>query len=190
MLKIFNRKPKPYFTEVKKYLTKEYGVEVKKLKHKRSYKRLMMSNASRIEFLTFILEDGRSGRVLYSPFIKSFEDSLTKGISDEHLVVAYGGWLFLTSGLKDKFIEKNFKSKSQKNDYLTLKRANGVTNIKVVEQYKIAHSEIFVLEAKLDGYNIRCAGNVEIDICYEEGSDYYNVSTIYFLLGEQVFKGN
>jgi len=190
MFKIFKKKPKPYFTEVKKYLKKEYGVEVKKLKHKKSYKRLMMATASRIEFMTFILEDGRSGRVLYSPFIKAFEDSTTKGISDEHLVVAYGGWLFLSSGLKDKFIEKDFKSKSQKNDYLTLKRAKGVTNIKVVEQYKIAHSEIFVLEAKFNGYSIKCAGNVEIDICYEDDTDYYNVPAIYFLLGEQVFKGN
>ncbi len=187
MFKIFKKKSKPYLLEIKEYLRNEYNVEVKKLKHKKSYKRLMMGAASRIELLNFVLENGEEGRVLYSPFIKAFKDSLTKGIIDEHLVIAYGGWLFLSSGLKDKFIEKDFTSKSQKDDYITLKKAKGVTNINVIEQYKIAHSELFVLEAKFDGYNIKCAGNAEIDICYEDNTDYYNIPTIYFLLGEQVF---
>jgi len=177
--------------EVKKYLKKEYGVEVSKIKHKRTYKRLMMrTNASRIELITFVLANGIKGRAFYSPFIKIFEDSSTKGVKDEDLLVAYGGWLFLSSGLKDGFIKEDFKSISQKDNYLTIKKSKGITDIKVTHQYKIGDSEIFMIDAKLDGYNIKCAGNIELDLCYEDDTDYYNIPAIYFLLGEQVFKTN
>ena len=186
--KIFNRKPKPYINELGEWLEKEYGVKAKKIKHKRSFKRYMMGKASRIELMSFVLEDGRSGRAFYSPFIQAFLDIDCRGIKNEDLLVAYGGWLFLSSGLKDNFINKEFKSKKQRKEYLELKKIEGLESTKVTEQYQIGHSEIFVIEGILDGYKTRCAGNAEVDICFEEMSDYYNLPTIYFVLGEQVFR--
>lgn len=186
--KLFNRKPKPYIEELSTWLESEYGIKAKKIKHKRSFKRWMMNKAARIELLYFTLDDGQSGRAFYSPFIHAFLDMDVKGVKDEDLLVAYGGWLFLTSGIKDKFIEKDFKSKKQRHDYLEYKKLIGLEKIKILEQYKIGHSEIFVIEGELEGYKTRCAGNSEVDICFDEMTDYFHIPTVYFLLGEQLFR--
>ncbi|MEA2028308.1 MAG: hypothetical protein U9N49_04985 [Campylobacterota bacterium] len=186
--RLFNKKPKPFIEELAKWLEGEYGVKAKKIKHKRTFKRWMMNKAARIEFMKFTLDDGRSGRAFYSPFIQVFLDIDAKGIKDDDLLMAYGGWLFLSSGLKDKFITKDFKSKKQRKEYLELKKLMGLEQVKVVEQYKIGHSEVFVIEGVLEGYKTRCAGNAEVDICFDEMTDYFHIPTVYFLLGEQLFR--
>jgi len=188
--KFFRKKQQPYIDELSSWLEEEYGVKPHKIKHIRSYKRLMMQKAARIEFMKFTLEDGRSGRAFYSPFIQAFLDEDVRGIKNDDLLVAYGGWLFLTSGLKDNFITKDFKSKKQRQEYIEYKKLIGLQGIKILEQYKIGHSEIFVIEGELEGYKTRCAGNNEIDICFDEMTDYFHIPTVYFLLGEQVFRGD
>jgi hypothetical protein len=186
--RLFNKKPKPFIDELSSWLEEHYKVKAKKIKHKRSFKRLMMNRSARIEFIYFTLEDGRNGRAFYSPFIQVFLDIDTKGVRDEDLLVAHGGWLFLSSGLKDNFITKDFKSHKQRREYLEYKKLMGLEEIKIIEQYKIGHSEIFVIEGVLEGYKTRCAGNAEVDICFDEMTDYFHIPTVYFLLGEQVFR--
>lgn len=186
--RLFNKKIKSITDEVKTWLEAQCTLKVKKIKHLRTFKRIMMNKAARIELLRFVLEDGRSGRVFYSPIMHLFWDSQTKGVEDEDMLLAYGGWLFLTSGLQDGFITQNFTSPKQRKEYLELKKLLGLENIKVLEQYKIGHSEIFVIEGELEGYRTRCAGNCEIDICFDTMTDAFHVPTVYFLLGEQLFR--
>lgn len=183
-------KEKPFIKDVREWMKKEFKEEPKKIKYKRTYKRLMMGKAFRVELLYYVMKNGDKGRILFSPIIKAFSDKEAKNIKDDDLIYAYGGWLFLSGGIKDGFIKTSFKSKRQEAKYLNIKKNIGLEDIQVLKKYKIGTSEIFEISGKLDSIDILCAGNEEIDICFDKNHPNFSIPTIYFLLGEQVFKGS
>ena len=182
-------KEKPFIKDVKNWLREEFNQEPIKVKYKKTYKRLMMGKAFRVELSSYILKNGERGRVLFSPIIKAFPDYEAKDITDDDLIYAYGGWLFLSNGIKDGFIKTSFKSKRQEKRYLDIKKEMGLEDIEVLKKYKIGTSEIFEISARLNSLDVLCAGNEEIDVCFDENKANFYIPTIYFLLGEQVFNG-
>ncbi len=183
-------KEKPFIKDVREWMVKEFKEEPTKIKYKKTYKRLMMGKAFRVELLHYVMKNGDSGRVLFSPIIKAFSDVEAKGVTDTDLIYAYGGWLFLSGGIKDGFIKTSFKSKRQEKRYLDIKKNMGLEEIEVLKKYKIGTSEIFEISARLDSVDILCAGNEEVDVCFDENQANFYLPTIYFLLGEQVFQGS
>jgi hypothetical protein len=180
---------KSFIKDVREWMIKEFKEEPIKIKYKKTYKRLMMGKAFRVELLYYIMKNGDKGRVLFSPIIKSFSDIEAKNVTDDDLIYAYGGWLFLSGGIKDGFIKTSFKSKRQETKYLEIKKGMGLEEIEVLKKYKIGTSEIFEISGRLGSLDVLCAGNEEVDVCFDETNANFYLPTIYFLLGEQVFKG-
>jgi hypothetical protein len=118
----------------------------------------------------------------------SFEGPEVNSIKDDDLFVAYCGWAWLFPPLAKGTVKTHFASSGEEGKYLARKREEGLTDIEVIERYKIGTTELTGFRAKRNGTLVQCAGDTESEIIFPASDPRFNLPAIYFLLGKQVIQ--
>lgn len=118
----------------------------------------------------------------------SFFGPEINSIKDEDLFVAYCGWAWLFPALQAGNVKTTFPSSGEEARYIAEKQKEGLTEIRVIERYKIGTSEITGFKAKRNGTPVQGAGDTEGDVVFPASDPRFHLPSIYFLIGQQVIE--
>jgi hypothetical protein len=167
----------------------EFGVGPKTVRYLRAYKlTIVPTGDTEVHLVEYEMPDGTKTRGFVNPPLTwSFIGDVSK-FSDHELLLAYCGWSWLFPRIQAGTVLTKFISDGEEARYITQKRAQGFSDVKVTARYKIGTSEIFEVEGVREGKPAKSAGNTETDRSYGDDSPQFALPAIYSFLGPQVIK--
>jgi hypothetical protein len=148
----------------------------------------MMGEATDIHLLDYEMPDGTRGRGFVNPITWSFLGDNVNQISDDSLITAYAGWVFLFSALENGSATSDFVSEGEEAAYLAEKASHGLQDVAITNRYKIGTSELFEFTASYEGNPVKGAGNTESEVGFGADDPSFHLPPIYFLLGKQLLQ--
>jgi hypothetical protein len=165
----------------------EFGVSPRSVHLKHTYKAdLITYGKVDIHLVEYTMPDGTIGRGFVNGSLTwSFLGPAVNSIKDDDLLVAYCGWAWLFPPLQKGNVKTEFVSSGEEKRYLAQKRSEGLTDIEVIERYKVGTSELTGFRARRNGAPVQGAGDTSAEVIYPASDARFNLPSIYFLLGEQ-----
>jgi hypothetical protein len=168
----------------------EFGVRPKTVRFKRTYKAdLVTYGKVEIHLVEYTMPDGTVGRGFVNGGLTwSFLGQEINAIKDDDLFVAYCGWAWLFPPLQKGTVKTTFNSSGEEAKYLAQKQKEGLSEIQVIERFKIGTSELTGFKAKQGGMQVQGAGDTNGEVIFPSSDPRFTLPSIYFLLGQQVIQ--
>lgn len=139
-----------------------------------------------IHLINYAMPDGTVGRAFYNPVTWTFRGSDVNAIDDTDLLIAYAGWLFLTTALQNGTATEVFISSGEEAAFLAAKREAGFEQTQITARYRLGNRELFEYESAYHCSVIKGAGNTETDVMFTSCDARACLPPIYFVLGKDL----
>jgi hypothetical protein len=168
----------------------EFGVPPLSVRHKHTYHLDLLGHGDvEVHLVEYAMPDGRQGRgFVNGSYTWSFLGDGVNAIDNDHLLLAYCGWLWLTPAMHTGSVITRFDSAGEEMRYLNKKQQQGITEVSIANRYKIGTSELFEFTGRYQGKPAKGAGDTSHDIGFVSTDPCFNLPPIYFLVGQQVIK--
>lgn len=132
------------------------------------------------------MPDGTVGRAFYNPVTWTLRGSDVNAIDDTDLLIAYAGWLFLTTALQNGTVTEVFISSGEEAAFLAAKREAGFEQTRITARYRLGNRELLEYESAYHCSVIKGAGNTETDVMFTSCDARACLPPIYFVLGKDL----
>lgn len=166
----------------------EFGVKPKRMKYFATVRAKLPGPApfTDVHIVEYEMPDGTYGRGLANPATWSFLGPIPyDALGNEGLVTAYTGWLWLSPAVRDGRAETNFQPTTLIALLAQLKR-DGISEVMVVEKYKVKTSEFFEFRGVRNGVKIRGAGSAGSMLVFDASAPQASLPVVYTYLAKVI----
>lgn len=163
----------------------EFGVKPKSIKYLRSVRTKLAGHSTPIgvHLVEYEMPDGTYGRGFVNPVTWSFLGAVPYDkLTDIELVTAYCGWLWITPAISDGRASTTFEPTTLTALKTALAR-DKITDIVVVDKYKVGTSEFFEFRGRRGSFKVKGAGSADSKIVLKEESPQAFLPVVFTYLG-------
>ena len=164
----------------------EFGVRPKSTKYLTSISAPIagISAPVMVHVVEYHMPDGTYGRGFVNPITWSFLGDLPYDkLTNEQLVMAYSGWVWLFSALQNGNAQIDF-APSTSDEFSRKLRKDGIEAVTIRNQYRVGDSEFFEFEGRRAGANVKGAGSIEASLVYGETEPQASLPVVYTFLAK------
>ena len=163
----------------------EFGVRPKRVSYLRSVTTKMAGKPTpvNVNIVEYEMPDGTYGRGFVNPVTWSFLGPIPYSkLTDEQLVTAYSGWLWIFSAMNQHRVQTEFEPATL-STLLTSLANEGISGIVVSGKYKVGTSEFFEFKGQRGTTGIKGAGSAGSKLILEATSPQASLPIVYSYLG-------
>jgi hypothetical protein len=137
-----------------------------------------------VHVVEYRMPDGTYGKGFVNPITWAFLGDLPYDeLSNEQLVMAYSGWVWLFSALQNGNAQTDFAPATT--DAFTQKlRQDGIDAVTITNQYRVGDSEFFEFEGRKAGVKVKGAGSIEASVVFNETEPQAALPVVYTFLAK------
>lgn len=166
----------------------EFGVRPKRAKYLTTVRAKLPGKApfTDVHVVEYEMPDGAYGRGFVNPVTWSFLGPLPyEALGNEKLVDVYAGWLWLFPAVQDGRALTQFRP-SRLGELMAQLARNGITDVKVMEQYKVGTSEFYEFSGVRNGARIRGAGSAGSMLVFDASAPEASLPVVYTYLAKVI----
>ena len=163
----------------------EYGEKPKRTKYLTTISAVIAGEAKPISVhvVEFEMQDGTYGKGFVNPITWSFEELAYDEISNEQLVMAYSGWVWLFSALQNGRAITEFQPETE-SKFRSLLGTQGFGDVSITSKYRVADSEFFEFRAVKAGRPIIGAGSIQSNLTFDQDEPLAALPPVYMYLAK------
>ena len=164
----------------------EFGVAPKRVKYLTTIATPIAGQprAVGVHVLEYEKPDGTYGKGFVNPVTWSFAGTLPYDkLTDDQLVAAYSGWVWLFGALHNGSAKSEFKPTTLA-EALRLLQADGVVNVSVTNQYRVGDSEFFEIRGVRLDHAVKGVVSKEARLIYDQSDPIASLPVVYTFLAK------
>jgi hypothetical protein len=135
-----------------------------------------------VHVVEYQMPDGTYGKGFVNPITWSFLGDLPYDkLTNEQLVTAYSGWVWLFSALQNGNAQTDF-APSTTGSFTRKLKQDGIDGVTITSQYRVGDSEFFEFEGRKAGSKVKGAGSVEATLVFDETEPQAALPIVYTFL--------
>ena len=166
----------------------EFGVRPRRAKYLTTIRAKLPGKApyTDVHLVEYEMPDGTYGRGFVNPITWSFLGPLPyEALGNERLVTVYAGWLWLFPAVSDGRALTKFDP-STRDQLLAQLTRDGITDVKVLDQYKVGTSEFYEFTGVRNGTKIQGAGSAGSMLVYDASAPEASLPVVYTYLAKVI----